>query len=209
MSRDIQKGSGDKSPKKKEKGVSALATRYAENPFIKSEAEYARNKKRTVVAGGKAVVDMGTGEIESTTAEVVTTHEVDPEQFIKLYTAELKSLFSLTASAMKLFQVLLKQVQNRKDSDTILLNINIMQKYFEELEVKPISKPTFYRCMNEMINKGFIAPAATSKDLFYINPNLFFNGDRLKIVKEFHIKRQVDMFEKAQEEKALEGNGNE
>ena len=176
------------------KKVSALEKRYDSNPFIGAGAEYKRAKKRTVVKGGKVVVDRESGTYEEM-AELVTTHEVDGEQFVKLYTKELKLLFSLSQSAMKVLQVVLQQVQGAVGRDTILLNMTIVEKYFSKGDVKPVGRTTFYRCVNEMISKGFIAPAADSRDLFFINPNLFFNGDRVRLVKEYHINRQGQMFD--------------
>ena len=177
---------------------SQLEKRYETNPFIGAAAQYKRSKKRTVVKGGKLIVDNDTGQIEEM-AELVTTHEVDGEQFVKLYTGELKRIFSLTSSSMRLLQVVLSQVQSSVGKDAILLNVSIMQKYFETVESKPLSRPTFYRCINEMIEKAFIAPAADSRDLFFINPNLFFNGDRVRLVNEYHINRQAEMFDKSQD----------
>lgn len=188
--------------------VSKLVRRYDTNPFIGSQAEYKRAKKRTVVKGGLVVTDVEDGTYQET-AELVTTHEVDAEQFVKLYTRELKMLFSLTASSMRLLQVVLGQVQENVGKDTILLNMSIMEKYFTALDAKPMSKPTFYRSINEMIDKGFIAPAADSRDLFFINPNLFFNGDRVRLVKEYHVKRQAQMFEAKQDVPDLIGGNSD
>lgn len=171
----------------------STAKRFDKNPFIQAEAQYKTSKKRTVVKGGKMVVDKQSGHVEET-AELVTCHEVDSEQFVKLYTRDLKTLFSLTSSAMRLLQLVLKQVQGGIGKDTIMLNVKIMEKYFTELDMKPMSKPTFYRCLGEMIDKSFIAPTTDSRDLFYINPSLFFNGDRVRLVKEYHINRQTEFF---------------
>lgn len=184
------------------KAISPLEKRYDSNPFIGSPAEYKRSKKRTVIKGGKMIVDQVTGEIEEM-AELVTTHEVDGEQFVKLYTKELQLLFSLSPSAMKVLQVVLQQVQGGVGSDTILLNMTIVERYFSNIEVKAVGKTTFYRCVNEMISKGFLAPATDSRDLFFINPNLFFNGNRVRLVKEYHINRQTEMFENTQANKEL------
>lgn len=186
------------------KAISPLEKRYDSNPFIGSGAEYKRAKKRTVVKGGKLIVDQETGEYEEM-AELVTTHEVDGEQFVKLYTKELKLLFSLSPSAMKVLQVVLEQVQGAIGRDTILLNMTIVEKYFSKVDAKPVGRTTFYRCVNEMISKGFIAPATDSRDLFFINPNLFFNGDRVRLVKEYHINRQGQMFKPTNQPTALEG----
>lgn len=185
------------------KEVSILEKRYDTNPYIGTRAQYKRARKRTVIKGGKMVVDSATGEIEDT-AELVTTHEVDGEQFVKLYTKELKLLFSLSPSAMKVLQVVLQQVQGAIGKDTILLNMAIVEKYFKTQDAKPVPRTTFYRCVKEMIKKGFIAPATDSRDLFFINPNLFFNGDRVRLVTEYHIKRQDSMIPEESGLNALE-----
>lgn len=179
------------------------AKRYDRNPFVQAEAQYKTSKKRTVVKGGKVVYDRETNTVENT-AELVTCHQVDAEQFVKLYTKDLKQLFSLTASAMRLLQLVLNQVQQNIGKDTILLNVPIMERYFTELDVKPMSRPTFYRCLGEMIDKAFLAPTTDSRDLFFINPNLFFNGDRVRLVKEYHITRQGSFFIDTTSPEALE-----
>jgi hypothetical protein len=167
---------------------SNLAVRFDKNPFLAAQAEYKTSVKRTVIKGGKAVIDVETGTYENT-AEIVQTHQVDAEKFVKLYTRELHLMFSLTASSMRVLQVVLKQVQEHVGQDQILLNLKIAEQYFLDTDQKAMSKATFYRAINEMIAKGFLAPAAVSRDVFFINPNLFFNGDRVKLVKEYQIIR--------------------
>ncbi len=180
--------------KKEPRKLSNLTRRYNENPFIGSRAEYKRSKKRTVIKGGKMIVDSETGEVEDM-AEITQVHEVDSERFVKLYTAHLKQIFSLKSSALQMLQVVLTQVQENVGKDTILLNVKIMEKYFTSIDVKPVSPRTFYRAIDELISKAFIAPSADSRDLFFINPNLFFNGDRVRIVNEYHVTKQMKMFD--------------
>lgn len=176
--------------------AASLTHRFEKNPFLQAQAEYKTAVKRTVIKGGKAVIDVETGAYENT-AEIVTTHQVDGERFVKLYTKELHHMFSLTPSSMKVLQVVLSQVQEHVGSDQILLNLKIAEQYFAERDISPLSRSTFYRAINEMILKGFLAPAAVSKDIFFINPNLFFNGDRIRLVKEYRISRQAEMVDKS------------
>lgn len=164
--------------------------KHTENPFVKSLAEYRVSKKRTVVKGGKAIIDVETGEYEHT-AEITTVRSVDAEQFVKLYTGRLKDIFSLRSSSMKVLQVLLSQIQKMAiGSDIVLLSYKIAEQYFTENDVKKMSRSTFYEAVGEMVAKGFIAQAEANSALFFINPNLFFNGDRVKFVEEWHIERK-------------------
>lgn len=176
--------------------------KHRENPFIKSLAEYKVSKKRTVVKGGKAIIDIESGEYENT-AEITTVRSVDAEQFVKLYTTRLKDIFSLKPTSMKVLQVLLDQIQKTAiGGDQVMLNYAVAERYFEENELKSISKSSFYTAIAEMVAKGFIAQADVSSNLFFINPHLFFNGDRVKFVEEWHIDRRKDLFK---DQRILEG----
>ena len=46
-----------------------------------------------------------------------------------------------------------------------------------------IPKSTWYDGINELIEKKFIAPAKAQND-YYLNPAIFFNGDRTRLVVE-------------------------
>ncbi len=162
--------------------------RFHENPFLKHASHYQRGSKRTLVKGGKAVVDRETGEYENV-AEIVQIEKVDDEKFVKVYTADIARMFSLSTAGMRVLCVILDQVQGRPDSDTIMLNMKIVKSYFEGLGEKSIGQATYYRVVPEMLNKAFLARCEISDDMFYINPHLFFNGDRVRLVKEYHILR--------------------
>ncbi|RYD18199.1 MAG: hypothetical protein EOP88_23470, partial [Verrucomicrobiaceae bacterium] len=88
--------------------------RHKENPFLQASG-IATRKKRVTVKGNKAVVDMDTGEVEDV-AEIVMVRTVDTEQFVKIFTQNLRVFFDLTSPTMKLLQVLLAQVQRTPNS---------------------------------------------------------------------------------------------
>lgn len=155
--------------------------RYVENPFL-AGTTYETRKKRVRVAGGKAVVDVETGEVENV-AEIVQVTKVDSEEFVKIYTRHLKVIFDLSPSSQKLFQVILAQVQQIPNEDKIMLNLGIATDYFTKTDQAPISKATFHRSIKELIDKQFIAESVLY-GLYFINPNLFFNGDRVRFVQE-------------------------
>lgn len=161
-------------------------TRYKENPFINASS-IATRKKRVTVKGGKAVVDLETGEMEDV-AEIVMVRSVDTEQFVKLFTQNLRVFFDLTSPTMKLLQVLLAQVQRTPNSDRVMLSMPIMLDYFTESSQPALSKASFHRAVKELLIKQFIAATALP-GLFFINPNLFFNGDRVRFVNELKRKR--------------------
>lgn len=156
---------------------------YRENPFLTETTAIATRRKRVVVRGGKAIVDTATGEVEDV-AEVVMVQKVDSEQFVKVFTQNLKLFFDLTPGTMKLLQVLLHQVQRAPNTDRVMLNMAIMEDYFTGTGQEAMSKASFHRAVKELIEKQFIAETVLT-GLYFINPNLFFNGDRVRFVQEY------------------------
>lgn len=158
---------------------------HATNPFMQElDAMKLSTKRRTITAkSGKAVVDLGTGALEDV-AEIVSVHKVDNTQFIKLFTSGLKQFFSLKPTAYKIVQVLLHQLGKSTRRDVIYLNMGVAEEYFTETEQKGVSKSAYYSAVKELIEKEFIAES-TNPNLYWINPTLFFNGDRVRFVKEY------------------------
>ena len=169
-------------------GVKA-APKYEVNPFIDRLTVKTRGRKVTV-ARGSTLVDMETGEIEGIT-EIAQVVEVDEAQFVKLYTKDLAIWFDLNKSAMRVFGALLTVIQE----SAIGRDIVFFDVRSEALKPFKISKPTFYRGLDELIEKGFIA-RHLSPGWFFINPAMFFNGNRARFIKEYRVKeaKQGDLF---------------
>lgn len=161
--------------------------KHKENPFL-VENTVSTRKRRTVVGGkGMAIVNTETGEVE-TAVEIVRVTTVDTEQFVKVFTQNLRVFFDLSSITIKLLEVLLSQVQKAPNTDKVMLNVSIAQDYFTETSREPISKASFHRAIKEMLDKNFVAETQLS-GLFFINPNLFFNGDRVRFVTELQRKK--------------------
>jgi len=125
---------------------------------------------------------MQTGEIEGVT-EIAQIVEVDESQFIKLFTKDLAIWFDLNRAAMRVFGALLTVVQESAiGRDMVFFDVRS-----KALEAFKISKATFYRGLDELIEKGFIA-RHLSPGWYFINPAMFFNGDRARFVKEYRMK---------------------
>ena len=62
---------------------------YEKNPFITQISGLKTRAKRVTAKGGKAIIDTTTGEVEDV-AEIVSVHRVDNEQFVKIFTSNLK-----------------------------------------------------------------------------------------------------------------------
>ena len=127
-------------------------------------------------------------------------HRVDNEQFVKIFTSNLKQFFNLKPTTYRMVQVLLHQLGRARDRDTVYLNVSVAEQYFISTDQNPISKASYYNAMRELIQKGFIAES-TNPNLYWINPALFFNGDRVRFVKEYRNtdwrQQQLDLADQA------------
>lgn len=169
------------------------APKYELSPFIDRLTVKTRGKKVTV-ARGSALVDMSTGEIEGVT-EIAQIVEVDEGQFIKLFTQDLAIWFDLNKAGMRVFGALLTIVQESAiGRDMVFFDVRS-----EALAAFKISKSMFYRGLDELIEKGFIA-RHLSPGWYFTNPAMFFNGNRARFVREYRVNKpkQPDFFDEVE-----------
>ena len=166
---------------------------FRENPFIEKLADMRTRKKRVTVKSGKAVMDVDTGEIEDV-AEIVAVQQIDSAQFVKVYSSGLRDWFNLKPAALRLAQCLIHEVAKTPNADKIFLNAEHVGVVLDELKVKGMSRPTYNKGMTELLKKGFVAETP-AQNLYWINPSLLWNGDRIRFVKEYRINRttQADL----------------
>lgn len=165
------------------------AKRYETSPFLESLVVQTRGR-RVTVAAGTTLIDMQTGEISGVT-EIAQVVEVDKAEFVKLFTRDLAIWFDLKRAGLRCFGALLSIVQQEAVGRDLV--------YFDHASkfVKPfgLSKQTFYRGIEELIEKKFIA-RHKSVGWYFINPSLFFNGNRARFVKEYRTADHLDMIDK-------------
>lgn len=155
-------------------------TAYAENPFWRP-TEVKVGTKKITIAGG-FVTNTGTGE-QTEYAGLHKVEFVDEEKFVKLFTQNLKAFFDLSSASQKVLQCVLIALQASPNKDGIFLPFFMVEDYAQQTEQK-ISRTTFHRALKEMLEKGFIAESE-QQNYFYINPHLFFNGDRMTFIHEY------------------------
>ncbi|STG42975.1 putative plasmid protein [Escherichia coli] len=82
------------------------------NPFcFETELKIETRKKNLTVSRGTELIEKkDTGK--SYFANIVHTQEVDKEEFIKLYTSQIKAYFDLTKTAYKVFFIFLRNIED-------------------------------------------------------------------------------------------------
>lgn len=184
------------------RSVHALKRAYSPNvnPFLEPvtvEIE-AKAKRRFVrTATSQELVDPTTGEVRAVSM-VHTVEEKDDEGFVKVFANGVKAAFELGSAGSKVFQAVLDAYQKEKmtggyaDCLTLFWFDNGLNG-----EAIGMSERTFNRGLKELLEKEFLTPKAPNQ--FWVNPALFFKGDRVAFVREYRRRsgptnpKQVDI----------------
>ena len=171
-----------------------------ENPFMKQAVEeiqkhivkkyknstHAQREQRALVAAA----DLDTGEIFRTS--LIRQIEVDDDQFTKLYLSEFKAFFNLSQSAIRVAGYIMQCMKPKKDMIMFILEDCMEYTGFK-------SKASIYKGLAELVAAEVIA-RGNHENLFYINPLIIFNGDRVSYTKEFIRKKESEEEQKQLDE---------
>lgn len=172
--------------------------RNKENPFMKQAIEDIENHvvkkyKSSTGSDKKAVVavaDTDTGEVFRTS--FIRQIEVDEEQFAKLYLNNFAAFFDLSQAAIRVFGYIMTCMKPK--NDMIMFILEDCLEY-----TKYTSKGTVYRGLAELVKAEIIA-RGINENLWFINPLIVFNGDRVSFTKTYVRKKSLSTKKKAEEE---------
>jgi hypothetical protein len=164
--------------------------KFATNPFVDTALLVQLSGKKNqyyTQRTATTLIDLDTQVISPATTQIIKTVKADKEQFVKIFTTHLKAFFELNQTAYKILQYVLYTVQQDAiDSDRVYLNLNTAQQYFISIGQK-CSPASYYNGMKSLVEKLFIAET-TNQGFYFINPKLFFNGDRVQFLTTFEIE---------------------
>lgn len=162
------------------------ATKYETNPFIEEDTLVINKGKQQIIAGSanRVLVNPDTGETEGI-AILHKFKEVDKEQFVKIYVDEIKALFDLSKSGLKVLGYFLQAM--RINTDEIYLSIPKLMKYCNYSY-----KAQAYKGLAELLSNKIIAMSRDT-NIWFINPHIIFNGDRIAFVKQYKLKAKPEL----------------
>ena len=139
---------------------------YEKNSVHNADFRIENPRQRVTAKGGKAIIDTTTGEVEDV-AEIVSVHRVDNEQFVKIFTSNLKQFFNLKPTTYRMVQVLLHQLGRARATAIRFISTSAWRNSISSLPIRtrfqkhPITTP----CANSS-KKGSSqrAPTRTSID---------------------------------------------
>lgn len=155
------------------------AEKHETNPFFEPVTKIDKGR-RTIIAGHTKdiLVNSDTGEVSGVSL-LHRYKEVDKESFVKLYIGEVSALFDLSKTGLKVFGYVLTALRVNKAE--IYLHIPDLMEYCGYKQ-----KNQVYKGLSELITNKIIAQS-TRPGIWYINPTIVFNGDRIAFIKEYRL----------------------
>lgn len=143
---------------------------YKDSPFLLEGLE---SKHRLTKVKGEVVSIVSTGELgELRTLPKSETVIVDTLPYTKVYHNSCITSSTFNIPAMKVWFYIIQSLKPNSYSITLDL-----QSVMDFCGYKTL--PNVYRGIVELLEKDFLAKGI-GKNVFFINPNFYFNGDRLK-----------------------------
>lgn len=155
------------------------------NPLLQPH-EIDVKRKRKITSFAQNVTDTSTGEVHPSAA-IMTVEEVDEAQFVKIFAPTIAATYGLTKTALRVFQEILIQYQKMKMSGGYVEDVRLF--WFDgglDGRALDMSEKTFQRGLKELLENQFIYPRQPG--IYWVNPALFFRGDRVRFIKEYRIK---------------------
>lgn len=169
------------------KQLKTILPKYVTNPSLdtvvlntRARKVFAKNNEALYITNAE------TGEQTPATGGAAFVREeiVDTEQFIKLYAEGVRHIAKLTAPGFKIFQLIYLLMLENPNNDRLIIDfneLNATQKFTQ-------SQKTFIRGINELLNKNIIYQSMTPS-VYFLNMNLFFNGDRITKIQSYKLKK--------------------
>lgn len=154
-----------------------------QNPFIDDLLEVKVSDRKRIIAGKNPnyVINSDTGEITGTQVFAVS-EKVDKEKFTKIYKQGLVGMFGLSKAGIKVFSFIASIVKPNKDE--VIFDAEECKEFTGYKTHQPIMTG-----LSELISNNFIARSERHYK-YYINPTMFFNGNRVAFIKMYHIEEE-------------------
>lgn len=166
-----------KLPRIRDMELSPLVNPLLEPQEIRLKRRYVRTSSR------QDLMDPRTGELTAVTS-IHTVEVRDDAEFVKVFADGVKAAFGLSRTGYRVFQAVLTIYQSTSMKGGYAESVDLFW-FGEGLNGQAIglSEPTFNRGLRELLANRFLYPRSPSS--YWVNPSLFFKGDRVAFVKEY------------------------
>lgn len=175
---------------------------YSENPSIEMAMINTKKGVRAVFAkDSETEISVTHGDdMKSVALDFSRKCVIDKDKFIKLYIHSFPVLADLKNSTKLLFQYILSSLSHESNQDRLYIAYKDYQEKAKRNPIFPsISQPTFSRCMKELLELEILFKS-TLPNLYFINIAYVFNGDRLRFLTEYQLKKDREEAEQGESE---------
>lgn len=161
-------------------------TEYDKNPFISNMVSHVTMNSKDRVAKWTTRTGTFISEIDGKENDVFIgiKKRVDSESYTKIYKRTLKEIMGFSEGCVKLLMYIAEKLE--KES----LQIDF---YIEDcIAVTGLGPATIYRGLTELLKKEVIARKSQRSYIYFINPVVLFNGNRLNIIRQIERDRSLD-----------------
>ena len=155
------------------------------NPFLEDTLQHIEKGEKTLLFGQKnpdLIIDSNSQvKGHSLFARKVT---VDKAKFMKIFMTGLSNWFDLTKAGIKVFAYVANQINPNRD--TFDLDFDECKAFTGYKSDKMI-----FSGLAELMENKFIA-RGPNPFKYYINPTVFFNGDRLTFVEQYELEKTTE-----------------
>lgn len=160
-----------------------------ENPFLKQslaviQENVVKKYKAASRTSQKAIlqaIDPNTGELLGHT-QFIRQIECDEQQFAKVYLKGFPQFFELKPQAIKVFGYILNQLVPNKDEFIFILEDCMKYTGYK-------AKSSIFIGLGSLVEYEIIA-RGRAENLYYINPMVVFNGDRLTFANTYILRKK-------------------
>ena len=157
------------------------------NPLVESSKPIKVKNNLVATKMRNDLIDPSTGE-QHTHALVHTLSVVDDAHFVKVFAEGVKQAFQLNRTEMRVFCLVLEVYEQQKMSGGYADSVSLC--WFNDTlngQSAGMATRTFQNGLKGLLNKRFLSPKL--RDLYWVNPTLFFKGDRVAFITEYRRKK--------------------
>lgn len=171
----------DKLEYSKKKGISDFPENR-NNPFLQKLMVPVKSKNQAVATSkNDIIINTITGEQKDDALFLASKKNVDAEEFVKIFQGSMAAIFGLSKAAQRVFSYVFSAVKPSQD--------NLIFRADDCKEATGYNSiQTIYSGLAELLDNEFIAKSDIT-NVFFINPQIFYKGDRLIILREYRKKK--------------------
>jgi len=151
------------------------------NPFLPETVTHVEKGEKIILMSSKNpdMIVNAEGEVKGH-AIFAKRQKIDRAQFAKFYISSLTAFYDLEKSGIKVLSYILKILKPNADSFDFDFEDCMNHTGYK-------SKKTIFTGLSELLENKFIA-RGNHPYKYYINPTIFFNGDRITFLKQYEVE---------------------